>query len=261
LDAQVTGYGTYYSVGETSGLRGRKRSLFEGGVRVPFIVRWPGHTPAGTKNDATVLTAVDLLPTLCTAAGISLPADYACDGENLIATFKGQNTPRTRPIFWQWLGMRAEPDYWPRLAVRDGDWKLVMSDDAQRLELHQLKNDRAESIDMSQSNPDIVARLTKLALDWKATLPTSPNPDCITKHSSEQTPSQAKPSAKKSKTTPEIRAKAFVRWDTNKDDTLSLEEYTSGLKGESNLESRYKNFDQDGNGKLTRNEFIVPSTK
>jgi arylsulfatase A-like enzyme len=84
-----------------------------------------------------------LLPTLCAAAGISLPPDYACDGENLIATFKGQNTPRTRPIFWQWLGMRAEPDYWPRLAVRDGDWKLVMSDDAQRLELHQLKNDRA----------------------------------------------------------------------------------------------------------------------
>jgi N-acetylgalactosamine-6-sulfatase len=261
LDAQVTGYGTYYSVGETSGLRGRKRSLFEGGVRVPFIVRWPGHTPAGIKNDATVLTAVDLLPTLCAAAGISLPADYACDGENLIATFKGQNTPRTRPIFWQWLGMRAEPDYWPRLAVRDGDWKLVLSDDAQRLELHQLKNDRAESIDVSQTHPDIVARLTKLALDWKATLPTSPNPDCITKHSVEQTPSQAKPSAKKSKITPEIRAKAFVRWDTNKDDTLSLEEYTSGLKGESNLESRYKNFDQDGNGKLTRNEFIVPSTK
>ena len=114
---------------------------------------------------------------------------------------------------------------------------------------------------MSQTHPDIVARLTKLALDWNATLPTSPNPDCITKHSVEQTPSQAKPSANKSKTTPEIRAKAFVRWDTNKDDTLSLEEYTSGLKGESNLESRYKNFDRDGNGKLTRNEFIVPSTK
>jgi hypothetical protein len=190
-----------------------------------------------------------------------LPGDYACDGENLIAAFNGQNTPRTRPIFWQWLGMGAEPDYWPRLAVRDGDWKLVMSADAKRHELHQLQMDRAESIDVSKTHPDIVTRLTKLALDWKATLPTSPNPDCITKQSIVPKSSQAKPEAKRSNITPELRAKAFLRWDTDKDDTLSLEEYTVGLKGESNLESRYKNFDQDGNGKLTRKEFIVPSTK
>ena len=68
-DARATGYDTYYSIGQTGGLRGRKRSLFEGGVRVPFIVRWPGHTPAGAKDDTTVFTAVDLLPTLCASAG------------------------------------------------------------------------------------------------------------------------------------------------------------------------------------------------
>ena len=89
-DANVTGYDTYYSIGETGGLRGRKRSLFEGGVRVPFIVRWPGHTPAGAKNDTTVFTAVDLLPTLCAAAGVTLPADYQGDGENLLAAFEGK---------------------------------------------------------------------------------------------------------------------------------------------------------------------------
>ena len=72
-DAKVTGYDSYYSIGQTGGLRGQKRSLFEGGVRVPFIVRWPGHTPAGAKNDTTVFTAVDLLPTLCAAAGVSCP--------------------------------------------------------------------------------------------------------------------------------------------------------------------------------------------
>ena len=64
-DVGMRGYGAYYSIGSTGGLRGRKRSLFEGGVRVPFIVRWPGHTPEGKKNNSTVLTAVDLLPTLC----------------------------------------------------------------------------------------------------------------------------------------------------------------------------------------------------
>jgi N-acetylgalactosamine-6-sulfatase len=67
----MTGYDTFYSVGKTGGLRGRKRSLLEGGVRVPFVVRWPGHAPMGTRNDVTVFTAVDLLPTLCAAAGVA----------------------------------------------------------------------------------------------------------------------------------------------------------------------------------------------
>jgi arylsulfatase A-like enzyme len=180
-DAQVTGYGTYYSVGESGGMRGRKRSLFEGGVRVPFIVRWPGHAPAGTKNDTTVFTAVDLLPTLCAATGVALPADDQGDGENLVEAFNGKAITRTRPIFWEWLGHASEPDYWPRLAVRDGDWKLVMTADRGRVELHDLRRDRAEAADVSREHPDLVARLATLALDWKATLPTAPDPACLSK--------------------------------------------------------------------------------
>jgi arylsulfatase A-like enzyme len=180
-DAQVKGYGTYYSVGQTGGMRGRKRSLFEGGVRVPFIVRWPGHTPAGMKNDTTAFTAVDLLPTVCNAAGVTLPDDYRGDGENLIAAFNGEPIRRSRPVFWQWLGLAAEPDYWPRLAVRDGDWKLVMTEDAKRVELHRLTDDRAQAIDVSKENQEIVARMSKMALDWRATLPKSPNPECVSK--------------------------------------------------------------------------------
>jgi hypothetical protein len=53
---------SYYSVGETDGMRGRKRSFFEGGVPVPFLIRWLGHLPAGVKNDITAFPAVDLLP-------------------------------------------------------------------------------------------------------------------------------------------------------------------------------------------------------
>jgi Ca2+-binding EF-hand superfamily protein len=56
--------------------------------------------------------------------------------------------------------------------------------------------------------------------------------------------------------TSEVRAKAFTRWDTNKDDRLSLEEYQAGLKGEDNLEARFNNFDQNSDGKLTREEFV-----
>lgn len=263
-DAQVTGFDTYYSVGQTGGLRGKKRSLFEGGVRVPFIVRWPGHTLAGAKNETTVLTAVDLLPTLCSAANVKLPDDYHGDGENLQDALNGKTVARTRPIFWQWRGNGTEPDWWPRLAVREGDWKLKMTDDAQRVELHRLNEDRAEAVDVAKDHPDVVARLSKLALQWKATLPTEPNPECITKDVAIEKPAAAKPSEPKSASkgaTPEIRARAFTRWDTDKDDILTLGEYKAGLQGQENLETRYKKFDKNGDGMLTRDEFIGSDAK
>ncbi len=173
------GYGGYYSVGDTGGLRGRKRSLFEGGVRVPFIVRWPAHTPAGVKNDTTVITSVDLIPTLCAAAGITLPEIHKGDGENLLPALKGESVKRTRPIFWEWRGARAAPDFWPRLAVRDGDWKLVLPDKGERAELYNIPADRAESKDVAKEHPEIVARLTEMAQEWKATLPQQPDPSCL----------------------------------------------------------------------------------
>jgi len=173
------GYGGYYSVGSSGGLRGRKRSLFEGGVRVPFIVRWPGHTPAGMKNDTTVFTAVDLLPTLCAAAGVTLPDDYTGDGENLLSALQGGTASRTRPLFWEWLGPAKEPNWWPRLAVREGDWKLTLTADTTRAELYNLAKDRAEATNVANEYPEIVERLKKLVLEWKATLPATPDPACI----------------------------------------------------------------------------------
>jgi N-acetylgalactosamine-6-sulfatase len=178
--------GTYYSVGDTGGLRGRKRSLFEGGVRTPFIVRWPGHAKAGLKNDTTVFTAVDLLPTFCAAAGVTVPEEAQGDGENLLAAFNGEMVKRTRLIHWINKGKRAEPDWWPRLAVRDGDWKLVMTFGGERVALHNLSSDRAEAAgkDQSKKHPELVARLSKLAKDWHATLPTEADPNCLSKERS-----------------------------------------------------------------------------
>ncbi|MBX2851748.1 MAG: sulfatase-like hydrolase/transferase [Phycisphaeraceae bacterium] len=211
-DANAKGYDGYYSVGDTGGLRGRKRSVFEGGVRTPFIVRWPGHSPAGLKNTDTVFTAVDLLPTLCAAAGVELPADYEADGENLINALKGKPVVRKKPIFWDWRGKAAEPDYWPRLVVRQGDWKLVMNDDASRAELYQISEDWTESKDVAKAHPDVVGRLTKLAMDWRATLPTEPDPDCR----STQADANPQPNSKSSKkTTPD-------EWTAERTQVLSL---------------------------------------
>jgi len=255
-------YGSYYSIGETGGLRGRKRSLFEGGVRVPFIVRWPGHIPAGAKNDTTVFTAVDLLPTLCAAAGVTPPVAAQGDGENLFPAFKGETVTRTRPIFWLHKGKSSEPDWWPRLAVRDGDWKLLMTYGAERVELHNLSSNRAEgaTADESKAQPEIVARLSKLALDWYATLPTEADPTCLSKPGETESKKLSKKAAPKSESPVKDRSLPFNRWDADKDEFLTLDEYKTGQKDGADLDARYGRFDKDGDGKVSRKEFVAPST-
>ncbi len=86
----------------TVGLRGSKLSLYEGGVRVPFIAWGPGLVPAGATNDTTVLAAVDLFPTLCKLCGADLPKSYATDGEDLNAALQGKTPRRSKPLFWEY---------------------------------------------------------------------------------------------------------------------------------------------------------------
>jgi hypothetical protein len=76
--------------------------------------------------------------------------------------------------------------------VRDGDWKLALTYDASRVTLHRLVDDRAEATDVAKENPAIVARLTQLALEWKASLPEKPSPDCISPGGPVTVPSKAK---------------------------------------------------------------------
>ena len=175
------GFGKYYSVGSTGGLRGRKAHLYEGGVRTPLLVRWPGKAPAGTINDTTVFTAVDLLPTLCAAAGMTVPAAYRGDGENLLPAWLGEPVRRTTSIFWHVQGGAANipPEKRGSYAVRDGDWKLYVSGDGSRAELYDLATDRSESKDLCEQHPEVVSRMTAAITAWKATLPTKPNPACV----------------------------------------------------------------------------------
>jgi N-acetylgalactosamine-6-sulfatase len=171
-------YSTFYSVGKTGGLRGRKRSLFEGGIRTPFLVRWPGKVPAGKVNNTTVIAAVDLLPTFCAAAGVRLPKGYDPDGENLLPALLGEDQVRAKPLFWEWRGHDADPDWWPRLAVREGDWKLVTKFDRDRVELYNLSADSAESVNMAGQHPELVERMMDMVMAWKKTLPTEADSRC-----------------------------------------------------------------------------------
>jgi N-acetylgalactosamine-6-sulfatase len=178
-DHKGEGLGHFYSVGETGGLKGEKRSLFSGGIRVPFIVRWPGVVPQGKNDDTSVLTAVDLLPTFLEVAGVKLPEGYKPDGQSVFAAFKGEKFERTKPIFWQWLGGDKQEYTWPTEGVRDGKWKLLVNKETQKVELYDLANDWAETTDVAADYPEVVKMLTQQIADWKQGLPSEPSASCL----------------------------------------------------------------------------------
>lgn len=173
------GLGGYFSVGETAGLKGQKRSLYAGGIRVPFIVRWPGTVPAGSIDKNSVITAVDLMPTFLEFAGVELPQGFQADGESVASAFKAEGFTRTRPIFWEWRGPKVQPQTWPHLGIRDGRWKLIKNDELQRTELYDLESDWAEAKEVSAEHPEVVVELTAKLDAWKATLPVEPTKNAV----------------------------------------------------------------------------------
>lgn len=178
---KAKGFDLFYSVGSTGGLRGRKGNLFEGGVRVPFLIRWPSRIPAGIKNDRTILSAVDLLPTLCAAAEVTVPAEYQIDGENLLPALLGKPVSRTKPLFWKYYRVGSSEDTWAAWAMREDRWKLLMDRVGERCALYDLDADRAEINDLSAAHPDVVTRLKPRLLDWTRSLPAESDPRCLHK--------------------------------------------------------------------------------
>lgn len=173
------GYGHYYSVGESGGLKGRKRSLYAGGIRVPFIVRWPGTVPAGKTDRESVLTAVDLLPTFIDLAGADLPKFYQPDGVSMVDALKGNPFERKKPIFWEWRPARASQHNWPYQGVRVGKWKLLVNEKLDRTELYSIEDDWSESEDISNAHPEVVEKLKQKLNVWTQSLPTEPSSTCF----------------------------------------------------------------------------------
>ena len=180
--ATGAGWGIAASKGITGGRRGYKASLFEGGVGVPFIARWPGRIPAGKVDDRSLISAVDLLPTFCEIAGVNLPNDYTPDGISQVATLQGKPSPtRDKPLFWKygarWPAPKTRPDHWVSFAVVHKTWKLVSNQDGSHVELYDIASSPYETNDQRASQPKIVAELSKQLEDWKATLPAKPTGD------------------------------------------------------------------------------------
>ncbi|MDG1837650.1 MAG: sulfatase-like hydrolase/transferase [Phycisphaerales bacterium] len=147
-------------------LRSGKSSAYEGGTRVPWIVRWPGVTKAGSRLDATVVTH-DLYPTLLNAAGIDLPTNHAVEGRDIRGDVGGAPQP-PRTIGWnQPHQVHAQaPGIEPFTSIRHDNWKLIVFHDGPRVELYDLATDVGEQHDLSAKRPAITTNMLARMAQW-----------------------------------------------------------------------------------------------
>ena len=177
--ATGAGYNVAAAKGITGGRKGYKSSLFEGGIGVPFIARWPGKIPSDRVDKKSILSAVDLLPTFCDVAGVELPDDYQPDGISQINALMGNGmTMREKPLFWKfnspWPAQASRPHHWISYAVVENQWKMVTNRDQSHVELYDILSDPFEKKDLSQSRRPTVNHLTTTLNQWVSTLPAKP---------------------------------------------------------------------------------------
>ncbi len=187
-------------------LRGNKGSYYEGGIREPFIVRWPGKTAPGTRCDVPVISQ-DLYPTFLAAAGAPVPKDKVLDGESIASLLDGKGALKRESIYWHFPGYLDNPVIRgreldvrtgfrsrPVSVIHKGDWKLhffheewVLDGGREKLatnravELYNLKDDLGEHKDLANSNTAKRDELLDELLAWHKTtnakIATEPNPD------------------------------------------------------------------------------------
>lgn len=143
-------------------LRDYKHSVYEGGIRVPFFINWPGHLAAGTSDEPVI--SLDILPTICATLGIDLPSDRVYDGRNILPILQEkQSKPLHETLFWD-----GNDGIW---AIREGNWKLIQNKEG-NLELYNLMADISEKTDLSKQNPQILDKLKNEFKDWRSKMAT-----------------------------------------------------------------------------------------
>ena len=136
----------------------RKTTIWEGGIRVPLIMKWPARIPAGRTTPQAGFV-FDLTTTILAAAGATVPAEARFEGINLLPIASGQTPAVERTLFFRVTGARAQR------AVRQGDWKLLL--DGGGVFLYNLRSDIGERNDLAKERPEIARRLRPLILEWE----------------------------------------------------------------------------------------------
>jgi arylsulfatase A len=159
-------------------LRANKGAVYEGGIRVPLVIRWPGiATPGSVVSEPVIST--DLYPTCLAAAGLpAMPSQHA-DGVDLAPLLRGDGVPRSA-IYWHFPHYNDHPSSVPASVVRRGRWKLIESFDPEARELYDLEADLGEATDVAAEHPDLVAELAADLTRWRDEVgaePMRPNPD------------------------------------------------------------------------------------
>ncbi len=169
-----------YAAGSTGPLRGIKTQLWEGGIRVPTIARYPDAL-AGGRVYAQPASALDWVPTVCALAGIETPQELD-EGMNLMPLLSGEASPEPRSLYFEFHYPQRKPrrDEWPLthgdepsgpLVMRRGDWKLHMYPDLGRVRLYHLATDPGEQTELAEQHPHIAGELAAELEGWYATLP------------------------------------------------------------------------------------------
>jgi arylsulfatase A-like enzyme len=148
-------------------LRGGKRDVYEGGIRVPFIARWPGRVPAGQVSDQ-VLAFWDVMPTLADLVGV--PPPEGIDGISMLPALLGRSQPGHESLYWDYGHVRQTF----KQAVRMGDWKGVRNGARAAIELYDLRADIGETTDVASQHPQVVARIGELMEAARTDVPEYP---------------------------------------------------------------------------------------
>ena len=179
--ATGAGFGIGAAKGTTAGRKGWKASLHEGGMNVPFLVRWPGKIEPGTVDNQSLISAVDLLPTFLNIAGGKLPADYQPDGLDYTDVLKGELlTNREKALFSRYS--RGGPAmHWASYMVTKDGFKYLATDNFDRVEIYNLATDPLENVNLSNDRPELVTELRAELDAWLATLPSKPQGEVFSK--------------------------------------------------------------------------------
>jgi arylsulfatase A-like enzyme len=179
--------GGYANATSMAPLRGSKGMLYEGGIRVPMIARWPGRIKAGTSCDVPVI-GIDFYPTFLEIAGAPKPSEHILDGVSLVPLLTRRENLKRKAVFWHFpaylepYNEKQKP--WrttPAGAVRSGDWKLIEFFEDGTIELYNLKDDISETNDLAKTNSNKAKELHRMLIEWRksvnAPVPTEKNPE------------------------------------------------------------------------------------